>query len=315
MTCCAEDDNMMLRTGYLRVAQRALKTQASAYGMKPTVSAHSSPVLPEHCPRQANFRKHLSRYSGGGGSAHGGFRIKEVARRSLPGFTLTELLIVIMIIAVLAALLFPISRNVREKAKSTTCAQNLRQIGIALTSHISENNGRFPNGSLDVSWLRDENGISLGICWYDAAAANMGRENSSTRFNDPAADPLPDAFSCPSGHRKAYHPAWPYTGDYAANMFLGNPKNTINPLRMAALKRPEATPYVQDTVKQNQFGQGIYGSGFSKTANAAFAARHNGRGNILWVDGHVSSFTYEEYMKFANDPKHGGANNFIRGNW
>ncbi|QTN33917.1 DUF1559 domain-containing protein [Akkermansiaceae bacterium] len=231
------------------------------------------------------------------------------------GITLTEVLIVITIIAILAAILFPVSRNAREKARSATCAQNLRQIGIGLIGYISENNGRFPNGSLDVSWLRDTDNNPLGLCWYDAAAQYMGRGNLSNRFNDPSADPLPDVFACPGGHRKAYHPAWPYTGDYAANMFLGNPGNPNNPRSLSAVKRPESTPYVQDTVKQNQFGQAIYGSGFSRTANAAFATRHNGRGNILWVDGHVSSLTYEEYMKFANDPKRGGAGNFIRGNW
>jgi prepilin-type processing-associated H-X9-DG protein/prepilin-type N-terminal cleavage/methylation domain-containing protein len=248
-------------------------------------------------------------------------RLKTTTRRSLPGFTLTELLIVIVIIAVLAALLFPLGRNVLEKARSATCAQNLRQIGIGLIAHITENNGRFPNGAADTSY-NVVDGNNLGTCWYDAAAASMAREfegKSRSQW-----ERLPEAFGCPSGHKKAYindikdgvsSIGWPYTGDYAANVFLGNPSNPNNPLRMAALNRPESTPYVQDTVKQNQFGPAIYGSGFSRTANSAFAARHNGRGNILWVDGHVSSLTYEEYMKFANDPKRGGAGNFIRGNW
>lgn len=236
--------------------------------------------------------------------------------RRAAGFTLTELLVVILIIAVLAALLFSLVRSSREKAKAAVCAQNLKQIGIGLLSHITESNGRFPDGSADVSWLWDPVEMKfLGLCWYDAAAKNLGRENYSLRFNDPAAEPLPELFACPSGHGRAYHPQWPYTGDYAANVRLGNP-NGINPvLTISAVKNPASTPYVQDTVKQNNFGEWIFRSGASKQANAAFSDRHGGKGNILWVDGHVSSLTYSEYMAFANKPSHQGVSNFIRGNW
>lgn len=236
--------------------------------------------------------------------------------RGRRGLTLTELLTAILIIAILIALLFPFVSRMREKARSAKCVQNLRQIGIALRAHMSENNGRFPNGAADVSWWRaDIHPDPLGICWYDAAAQHLGRNTYSMRFNDPAADPLPGMFCCPSGHAKPYHPAWPYTGDYAANSNLGNTFNESNPLTLSAVRNPSTTPYVQDTVMQNNFGAWIFNSGFSPQANAAFAARHNGKGNILWVDGHVSSLTYHEYMKMANDPRYGGVINFLRGNW
>jgi prepilin-type N-terminal cleavage/methylation domain-containing protein/prepilin-type processing-associated H-X9-DG protein len=44
------------------------------------------------------------------------------------GFTLIELLVVIAIIAILAAILFPVFASAREKARTTTCQSNLRQI-------------------------------------------------------------------------------------------------------------------------------------------------------------------------------------------
>ena len=229
------------------------------------------------------------------------------------GFTLTEVLVVILIIAVLAAILFPLAKGIRERAQGAVCAENLKQIGIGLHAHISENNGRFPNGKAHTSWLKDDEQNSLGLSWYDAAAKNLGRGNYSKKFNDPDADPLPDVFGCPAGHGKPYHPEWPYTGDYAGNFYLGQENHKV--LTMSAVKNPSSTPYVQDTVKQNNFGVGIYASGFSRTADFAFAARHGGKGNILWVDGHVSSLSYEEYMKFANDTQRGGTYNFVRGNW
>lgn len=231
------------------------------------------------------------------------------------GFTLIELLVVIAIIATLVAVLFPLGNYMRENAKSAKCVQNLRQIGLGLNAYIADNNNQFPDGSAHVSWLRNDDMTPKGLSWYDAAALHMGRSKYSMRFNDPNAEPLPEAFACPAGHGVAYHPKWPYAGDYAANLLLGNPSNPNNPRTMSALKNPSSTPYVQDTVMQNNFAPVIFGAGFDKTSNMAFAVNHNGKGNILWVDGHVSSLTYQEYMDRANDPKYGGPVNFMRGNW
>jgi prepilin-type N-terminal cleavage/methylation domain-containing protein/prepilin-type processing-associated H-X9-DG protein len=66
--------------------------------------------------------------------------------RHRKGFTLIELLVVIAIIAILAAILFPVFAKAREKARQTTCASNLKQLGLAITQYVQDYDETFPWG-------------------------------------------------------------------------------------------------------------------------------------------------------------------------
>ncbi len=63
-------------------------------------------------------------------------------RRS--GFTLTELLVVVSIIAVLTAMLLPAVKLVRDAARSTRCRTNLRQIGLGIQLYSEDQQGFLP---------------------------------------------------------------------------------------------------------------------------------------------------------------------------
>ncbi len=75
-------------------------------------------------------------------------------------FTIIEMLIVIAIIAILAALLAPSLRKALNRARDLGCLNNLRQIGAAIYSYTGDNRGRFPTaggytngkGSMVLYW-------------------------------------------------------------------------------------------------------------------------------------------------------------------
>ncbi len=98
------------------------------------------------------------------------------------GFTVTELLIVVAVIAVLFAILLPASQNAVQSALQARCANNLKQVAVGLRAYATDRGGRLPG---------------FGSSAYDTSS--LGPLNQAHRkVVNGGYLPNADAFFCPA---------------------------------------------------------------------------------------------------------------------
>lgn len=137
-----------------------------------------------------------------------------LCRRSVKGFTLVELLVVITIIGILMGLLLPAVQSAREAARRTQCTNNLKQIGLAALNHESTY-GQLPTGGWGSGWVGDPDrgpgvdqpgGFLYNILPFLEQEAvyrlGVGASDSDKRtYAQQAAETPISSFSCPSRRR------------------------------------------------------------------------------------------------------------------
>ena len=101
--------------------------------------------------------------------------------KSLHGFTLVEMLVVISIIAVLISLLLPAVRNAREATRRTVCASNMKQIGLALHLYAQDYHDTLP-----ADPQNSETGDGLGVAIRSSYAHWKVMGRPSTIWTDDA---------------------------------------------------------------------------------------------------------------------------------
>ncbi|MDD2707082.1 MAG: prepilin-type N-terminal cleavage/methylation domain-containing protein [Verrucomicrobiae bacterium] len=200
-------------------------------------------------------------------------------------FTLVELLVVVGIFSLLAALLMPALKNVRENAKQAVCMNNLRQIGLALNQYAADNEGVFVLMMYHPGYSPPSSG--WGRYLYGSLAPVKYLKDFRTAYcpagptvtNQLTANGLTYTYGC---QRRSATDENSFIPDetYHAN-------NTVF-VNLANLRNPAEYPMLFDSVDPIDNCQVyiIYNS--PGTTQDGVHLRHNGCAMVLFGDGHVA---------------------------
>ena len=114
-----------------------------------------------------------------------------MARQSPPrAFTLIELLVVIAVIAVLAAILFPVFSQAREKGHSIVCTSNMRQLSIAWSMYAQDYSDTLPL----TAALRPGGGL---VYWMEMVEPYLKAGVQVSARNTTVIEESRSVFTCP----------------------------------------------------------------------------------------------------------------------
>jgi prepilin-type N-terminal cleavage/methylation domain-containing protein/prepilin-type processing-associated H-X9-DG protein len=201
------------------------------------------------------------------------------------GFTLVELLVVIAVISILAGILLPALENAMQAAKQIKCVNNLRQMGIATSMYIDEQDGWVPY-------------------------AGYSKEGPFSHFLvDGGYLPDKNVFLCPSEEYASYTNNSNHS--YGVNYYTFGAWNThsdcipVKASRVSAFHNNHNLIYIADSTPAEcstyAWAAGIYIKRCTYPMQGGIAypvfTRHEEMANVLLFDTHVESFDHWETVE------------------
>ncbi len=225
----------------------------------------------------------LCRYSASGKSSHdcgSSSRLRPTApsHRPVPGharpFTLIELLIVIAIIAILAAMLLPALNQARAKGYQISCAGNMKQLGMSAAMYQQANRDIMPAplSAAGVRWR------TLFLPYIEGDSSELYKEDTAFAYRLQCKTALAEA---PAVDRRSY-----------SYVQVDLPQNSTRGFAVNRIKAASATGlYAESRVFPTPDRFGNYISVESSARGVHYpASRHLQGTNVTFVDGHVGWF-------------------------
>ena len=197
------------------------------------------------------------------------------------GFTLIELLVVIAIIAILASILFPVFARARENARRSSCASNLKQIGLGVRQYVQDYDERYPSHAVHAA---ADSSATAPYGWGDAIQPYV----KSIQIYQCPSDTLPPATVDANANGTLADEA--QYMDYFYNVNASGQNDSLVAFASNTLLAGDGCS-LDRTSRSNLSGSsGTCSNTTFETAYLNHALAHLEGANYVFLDGHVKWF-------------------------